>query len=167
MRPLVVSFLPWITLLAISASRSRPEYMEGDAFLMIYASILAFVVVGPLTGVMLSVIMRVRAVDCEAFARIFLLVALPLLCSQALIYGGSAFSAFFFPSANQIIDVVFGGLVATSFYVLMSVILYAFAKRGVAATVFAAIGLTTLSVAILVGQMHYEVIRPLMLPFHR
>jgi hypothetical protein len=87
------SVTPWIFDLAIFRNASTSD-LEGDYYLTTLVGALAFIVTGPLVGIVLGRFIRDKTITFWTFAGLLFLVAVPVLGFQILAYSSSILSAF-------------------------------------------------------------------------
>lgn len=132
--PLAVSSVPWIFYFAIFHD-ARAASIEGDIYLTYFVGAISFVLVGPLTGVMLSgPTLRGKMVGFWKFAGVFLLVSLPAI-SFEMISRSVSFLYIFVPRYYCTDKMLrcFGaiGTVAACLYAVYLLTMYWQGRRGV------------------------------------
>ena len=160
--PLLLSFLPWVALLIFA----RPQNGEGALFLIVFTSLIAFAIVGPLTGLALSIVMRGQRISFARFSIVVFAVALPLLAFQISMYGASAATLFFRLGSVGAINMGYAALLSTGFYFVVAMVLYPFARRSTWATALAAFALAGATSLILWNQLFHPIAQA-SLPFPR
>jgi hypothetical protein len=143
--PLVASASPFLAFLGVlwfNQAYPPPIESESESWAAMAALVL-IVILGlavPLTGIVLSIIMRRTTVGAAAFIGLVLLVNLPLLVLQ-IGFPNVSLAIMLLPSTFELptfVRIALAGVVAVGVYALLASLLFPFARRGVLRT--AAVG---------------------------
>ncbi|HEV3158191.1 MAG TPA: hypothetical protein VGZ00_12670 [Candidatus Baltobacteraceae bacterium] len=154
--PLAVSSVGWIFYLAILHNAPAAS-LEGDLYLACFIGVISFVLVGPLTGVMLSgPMLRGKMIGFWKFAGLFLLVGVPAI-SFEMISRSVSFLYIFVPRELCTDPKLrcFGamGTVAACLYAVYLLIMYWQGRRGVERATVTAVLLVFGSLALIVMRI--------------
>ncbi len=136
--PFALSCSAWLFSFAVFHNASNSD-LEGDYYIVGFFGALSFIGTGPLTGLMLSLLMRAERVAFLKFAGLFWFIALPVLSFETLALGTSIFPLPFFvgngPATVAIhVEMIRAAVEAVVWYAIHLAVLYPIVKRGVAAT---------------------------------
>ncbi len=151
--PFAVSCAPWLWLAVFFILPSNPNSTdaEGAGYVLLFSGALSFIGTGPLTGLMLSLLMRTERVTFLKFAGLFWLVALPVLSFECVVPGTSFLPIYLtnerWSEKFMNVDMIYSSVEAVAWYAVCLAVLYPLARRGVVAT---AVGFAVLVVTSLV-----------------
>ncbi len=91
--PFAISIAAWAFALAILPRASGMD-LEGDYYLTSFVGVISFVVVGPLTGALLSPYVHNKKMSFKTFLALLFFISLPVLSFQIMAYSSSILPGF-------------------------------------------------------------------------
>jgi hypothetical protein len=149
--PFTISIAPWCILIWPFFIHIPGWEPEGYALLATLIEMLSFILTGPITGFILSVLLRSGAMRFRRYTVLFLLISLPTL-ALAVFTGGISFVFIPQEGCNGDPCRIGMGVISIVIYVVYLAVMYRQAKAGPIHAAIAAITLIAISSALVIAK---------------